>query len=421
MGKKKKRNRAEENEPGKSPDPFLGVVENNDMETAQFMMKSRKSLARRLSCMRDAFAQAIHDNHLEMLQLLLEGNLTMGGALFHAIDQNSVTAVEMICKKLQSSKLAMKTALNAFADDDEFPRYTTPLLFASCHNQRDIVQILMEFGAEFPSVDAMISRAGEPHYDCALARLHYYQAISSEAYLLATEDPMESAFHAGKLIRAFEIGQVTSFSKQYRHIQENLDIFLSKLLTKVDGTKEIKLLLCHGGFNKSRRQQKRTIKISEEPNSYLESELASTLPRRIQDAIKLNYKQFLVNPNCQQYILSRWYRGRTSWLNLSRKAFAIWTILVIIFKPILCLLYILVPMKWVQGNLKAPYVRFLLHVTSRAWFVFLLLESTLSAIIRDHEIEKNYEGLPQIAKYIQYAAGPPGYLTIAIYIMIIGK
>ncbi len=52
-------------------DPFLGVVENNDMETAQYMMETRKkSLARKLSCARDAFAQAIHDNHLGMISYL---------------------------------------------------------------------------------------------------------------------------------------------------------------------------------------------------------------------------------------------------------------------------------------------------------------------------------------------------------------
>ncbi len=154
--------------------------------------------------------------------------------------------------------------------------------------------MLIDFGAEFPYLDAMVSRAGDQHYDIALARLHYYQAISSEAYLLATEDPIESAFHAAKLLRKFEMYQLPSLRKQYRVIHEKLDIFLSKLLMKVDSTEEVKLLLYRGGFNKKRRlhRSSSTKKMKDEADNYfIESQLTSTLPNRIQDAITLDYKQ----------------------------------------------------------------------------------------------------------------------------------
>ena len=145
------------------------------------------------------------------------------------------------------------------------------------------LQMLISFGAEFPCVDAMVSRAGPHHYDCDLARLHYYKAISSEAYLLATPDPFESAFDAGRKVKHFEDNQLHSMNNEYRNINRNLDRFSSKLLMKVNGTEEIRLLLCgsEGDVVKERGVRLKNSK----------HDLASILPRRVQDAIELDYKQ----------------------------------------------------------------------------------------------------------------------------------
>ena len=48
-------------------DPFLGAIENNDMEATQAMLKARKSLVRNHLCTKNAFAQAIRDNHMGKL------------------------------------------------------------------------------------------------------------------------------------------------------------------------------------------------------------------------------------------------------------------------------------------------------------------------------------------------------------------
>ena len=148
--------------------------------------------------------------------------------------------------------------------------------------------MLINFGAEYPPVNAMVSRAGPHHYDRALARLHYYKAISSEAYLLATPDPLESAFEAGEKIKAFEKIQIPSLRKDYGRIKANLDHFASKLLMKGEGTEEIRLLLSGGGADVRRGTRLKRTGLDQ---PLLGSVYSATIPKRVQSAMKLEYKQ----------------------------------------------------------------------------------------------------------------------------------
>lgn len=132
----------------------------------------------------------------------------------------------------------------------------------------------------------MVSRAGEQHYDRALARLHYYKAISSEAYLLATPDPLESTFQAGKKVRDFQLAQIPSLRKGYKDIKENLDLFASKLLMKVDSIEEIQGLLSKSYLKK---KSKRLLKSKGSTETHEENK--STLPKRITNALKMEFKQ----------------------------------------------------------------------------------------------------------------------------------
>ena len=148
----------------------------------------------------------------------------------------------------------------------------------------------------------MVSRAGEEHYDRALARLHYYEAISSEAYLLATPDPLESAFQAGKEVRDFQFAQLPSLRKSCKDIKDNLDLFASKLLMKVDSTEEIRRLLSKRYLKKKSKRLLKSKGLTE-----THEEINSTLPKRIQKSLKMEYKQvggkelpkfFFQSPTC---------------------------------------------------------------------------------------------------------------------------
>ena len=158
--------------------------------------------------------------------------------------------------------------------------------------------MFLDFGAEFPSVDVMVSRSGPHHYDRALARLHYNKAITSEAYLLTTPDPIETAFEVAKKIKDVKDKRNSSMIQEYKNIESNLDTFLSTLLMKVTSIEEIRLLVGGGGFFEKRG----TCLDTEEDVSLINTarsvdlDSRSTIPKRMHIAMEFRYKQ--VDKHC---------------------------------------------------------------------------------------------------------------------------
>ena len=91
-------------------------------------------------------------------------------------------------------------------------------------------QILVDYGAEIPTLEAVLSRTGEKtSYEFSLARLFWHQAISCEAYLLyATDDPVQAAFNAGRIIKKCEGEQLPHLKRGYDQLMRNLDEFITK-------------------------------------------------------------------------------------------------------------------------------------------------------------------------------------------------
>ena len=161
--------------------------------------------------------------------------------------------------------------------------------------------MFLDFGAEFPSVDVMVLRSGPHHYDRALARLHYYKAITSEAYLLTTPDPIEAAFEVAKNIKDVkEKLRHSLMIQEYKSIESNLDTFLSTLLMKVTSIEEIRLLVGGGGFFEKRGTFLDTEKDDSLINTARSADLdfRSTIPKRMHVAMEFGYKQVDTHSMC---------------------------------------------------------------------------------------------------------------------------
>ncbi|XP_072017654.1 short transient receptor potential channel 4-like [Amphiura filiformis] len=378
---------------------LFDAVEENDLERVRDLMCGESptpDINGINQQRRSPLIVAIRAKLLDMIMLLLQCGAAVGDALLHAVESGSPAIVRLICTFLAPSKKALRTSIDGFALDTSFLPAATPLMYAAKENNHDMVKILVEHGAEIPTLEAVLSRTGEQtSYEFSLARLFWHQSISSEAYLLyATDDPVQAAFNAGRVIKKCEGEQLPHLKEGYNQLMRELDEFITKYLEMARNSGEISTLLCE-----------------EEPRAVPRNERLNTLPQRVQDALNLRYKQVIAHPNCMHFVLDQWYHPK--WQDLSLFAFLLWTVLLVLAQPVFCICYVALPFKFVLRSMKTPYVRFLMHWSSRLSFIVCLMVVSIGPYTSDVDKSKCEEFKDRVTS-------PPGATMCLIYLWIVG-
>ncbi|XP_072030429.1 short transient receptor potential channel 3-like [Amphiura filiformis] len=393
---------------------FLKAVEMNDVATVALLLQSsqRNEISLDVNApngdQQTPLVVAITSKHMELTSLLLGHGANSDDTLFYCIDTGCETMVKLICEHLKAtSQDSLHRTLNTISTDENMKAVSSPLMYAAREDSQEIVKTLIEYGAEMPDLQTVLDHSKGDTYEQYLTCYSWHQAISSEAYLLyASNDPIQAAIDAGKAIRKSCSVQKQHLRSKYENLITRLDLFITKLFAMASSEDEIGALLWNreDNFNEEIFAQ------------------VGVLPQRIHDSLDLKYKQFISSTACTHFLLDQWYMR---WKDLSVLHFTIWTAIVIIFQPVLCIGYLLLPFMWHRRIMKTPYVRFLLHWVSRIYFICLIVYCTLQEDGTSTTInftESEVQRINQILKYLTFSIESTDILPVAIlvYIWILG-
>ncbi|XP_072030246.1 transient-receptor-potential-like protein [Amphiura filiformis] len=385
---------------------FLKAVEKNDVDKVASLLQL--SLQHDISLDVNAvqgdhqtpLIAAIASKNIEMTSLLLEHGAKSDDILFYCIDAGCDTMVKLICEHLKAiSQETLTTALNTISTDNNFKPVSSPLIYASRENSHEIVKALIEYGAEMPDLQTVLDHSKGDTYEQYLTCYSWHQAISSEAYLLyASKDPIQAAVDAGKAILEGKSVQQHHLRSDYEELITQLDLVVTKYFAMASSEHEIGALLWK---NKDDFKDDNVAQVG-------------ILPQRIHDSLSLQYKQFISSTACTHFVLDQWYM---SWKELSDLRFTLWTVMVIIFQPILCLAYMFLPFKCHRQIMKTPYVRFLVHLVSRIYFIGFIVYITIETS-SDAEFTENKH--QRVNKVLESFTNQHLTITIIAYAWVLG-
>ncbi|XP_022080005.1 transient-receptor-potential-like protein [Acanthaster planci] len=350
---------------------FLDSIKRNDVDAVRSLAGENKP-EDPLACDelgRTALVVAIDKHSYDVIKCLLELQYDIGDALFHAVNIQNATAVRTICKSLpESCKL---DAINEFPSGNHYPAVTTPLLLAGRTNNFEIIKVLLKHGATMPDLNDLIRRAKSDPYLRFLAALYWYEAASSEAYILLTsDDPLDTIFRLGRSLQeAEEALNVPLFNIESERIQGKLVDLSTKLLSLARDNDEIGVLL-RGGEKGTPSPQ---------------------VPLRIQQALDMDsFKQFVCHPSSQAYMCAQWEIHHPRWFSKKPQLVRsyLFNIAVVLLYPVLCVAYILFP-QTTSPIMKRPKIRFLIHAGSRLTLLAILIVSTRSQWVEEVVSEDN--------------------------------
>ncbi|XP_033639719.1 short transient receptor potential channel 4-like [Asterias rubens] len=351
---------------------FLEAVSKNQVDEVQRILNLGDMI--NLQCRdgegRTPLMISIQEGFLDVISALLQHDIYIGDALLLAVEVQFVGAVRVLCRfcEKEQVKTSGKDFVNGFSSSVMFSPGTTPLQLASRLNDYAIVKILLDHNARMPKLNTVIARTTDDIFEKALAQLHWYQAITSEAYLLlASEDPMDAAFWLADQLQTMS-HSVTQLKEEYDELKDNLEQFVTRLLGFARNLDEIEAVLGAQRF------------VTDESNTECRTD-RDALPVRLTEAIHLQFKRFVAHSTCQDYMLSRWYSGTNkTWRTLSYVKTAAVSGSLMAMWPLLCIFYIIVPSGQIVNFIRTPYVRFLLHTGSRLSFILLLLSTPVTSL-----------------------------------------
>ncbi|XP_072030430.1 short transient receptor potential channel 5-like [Amphiura filiformis] len=383
---------------------FLKAVERNDVDKVASLLQlsQQRDISLDINAVymvkgdhQTPLIAAIASKNIEMTSLLLEHGAKSDDILFYCIDAGCDTMVKLICEHLKSiSQESLTTALNTISTDDNVKPVSSPLMYASRENSHEIVKALIEYGAEMPDLQTVLDHSKGDTYEQYLTCYSWHQAISSEAYLLyASKDPIQAAIDAGKAVLKRKSAQQHHLRSAYEELIVQLDLFVTKCFAMASSEHEIGVLLWNRKDN-----------VNDDNVAQV-----GILPQRIHDTLSLQYKQFISSTACTHFVLDQWYMR---WKELSVLHFTLWTAMIIIFQPVLCLAYMFLPFKWHRQIMKTPYVRFLVHLVSRISFIGFIVYITIVTSSDAKFTENEHQRVNQI---LEYFTKPPLTIKIIAY------
>ncbi|XP_070535325.1 short transient receptor potential channel 4-like [Ptychodera flava] len=291
---------------------------------------------------RTALELAIENGRLDVIQVLLQHGVELGDSMLQAVDTKFFKAVQILLELPQADDLVNS---HASENNDDFHPDITPIILAAHQNDYDTIKLLMEKGA--PEIKLSDFHTEKHTVQRSVGTLNIYKALASEAYISYSElekrqrpDPFGRAFELSVELRELSSTEY-EFRQAYSELAEQCEQFAADLLGQTRDADELRAVLNHNS-NPSVAEQ----------------------------------KQFVAHPYCQQELIERWYRGLPDWRDQGSIRNFLLSTLIMVFYPILCLLYIVLPVGKFRRFMRVPYVKFLLHTSSYVYFMFILIMTT---------------------------------------------
>ncbi|KAK1119753.1 hypothetical protein K0M31_013169 [Melipona bicolor] len=348
---------------------FLLSAERGDCATVKRLLEENKDHPEilNINCVdplnRSALIAAIENENVELIRLLLELGIQVKDALLHAIKEEYVEAVEILLEWEERihqpgqpySWEAVDRSSSNFTPD------ITPLVLAAHKNNYEILKILLDRGATLPTphdarcgCDECVTSSEQDSLRHSQARINAYRALTSPSLIaLSSRDPLLTAFELSwELRRLSQMEQ--EFRFEYNEMREQTQLFSQSLLDHARTSLELEIMLNYNPHGDNWEPGER-----------------QTLDR-LKLAIKYKQKQFVAHPNVQQLLAAIWYDGLPGFRRKSMIGQFIEIGKLGAMFPVYSTIYMLSPTSPMGLFMKKPFVKFICHSSSYAFFLMLL-------------------------------------------------
>ncbi|XP_025422859.1 transient receptor potential protein isoform X1 [Sipha flava] len=348
---------------------FLLLAERGDCASVQRLLDEHKGQTDILNidCTdplnRSALITAIENENMDLIQLLLKAGIKVKDSLLHAIKEEYVEAVELLLEWEEKIHVAgepysweaVEPSASTFTPD------ITPLTLAAHMNNYEILKILLDRGASLPmphdvrcGCDECITSSTQDSLRHSRSRINAYKALSSPSLIaLSSRDPLLTAFELSWELRRLSTME-SEFRNEYNEMRNTVQTFATSLLDHVRTSYELEIMLNHNPKGDPW-----------EPGERLTLE-------RLKLAIKYKQKAFVAHPNVQQLLAAIWYDGLPGFRRKSMVGQMIEVGKLGAMFAMYGSMYMLNPESKMGQLMKKPFIKFVCHSSSYAFFLTLL-------------------------------------------------
>ncbi|XP_072049788.1 LOW QUALITY PROTEIN: short transient receptor potential channel 1-like [Amphiura filiformis] len=351
-------------------DQLLAAVKKGEVSSVNELIDRRDEIDLNINCKdingQSALNIAITEGNLVVIYPLLESNVRIGDALLRAVDSDFVEAVRLLCEyaKDRPSKKERMDIIDCHCENDDFHPDVTPIVLAAHRNNFSMIKMLVEVGARIPEITAdTFQTAATDSLQQSVGSLELYKGLASDAYVvLSSDDPINRCFTLCSNLRKLSEIEV-EFKPSYLELIAKMENCSQELIGQARSTEEILTIL--------------TSQEGDPTNNGKGNEVSTSPLPTISRAIELEQRKFIASPNCQQAIISQFYR-RLIYLRDKSVAYRAILFAMLLLHPILALLYLYVPRKGIREFVSIPYIKFILYIGSDLLLVVCL---TMEAVL----------------------------------------
>ncbi|XP_046395516.1 transient receptor potential protein-like [Ischnura elegans] len=348
---------------------FLLFAERGDCATVRRLLDEAKENPEMLdiNCVdplnRSALIAAIENENIELIHILLDYGIKVKDALLHAIKEEYVEAVEILLE-WEEKNHQPGTPYSWEAVDRSASNFTpdiTPLILAAHMNNYEILKILLDRGATLPvphdvrcGCDECVSSSETDSLRHSQSRINAYRALTSPSLIsLSSRDPLLTAFELSWELRRLSRME-TEFRLEYNEMRTSTQTFATSLLDHARTSFELETMLNHNPTGDAWEPGER-----------------QTL-ERLKMAIKYKQKQFVAHPNVQQLLAKIWYDGLPGFRRKSMFAQLVEVGKLGASFPVNSMCSLMAPDGEKAKFMQKPFVKFISHSSSYAFFLMLL-------------------------------------------------
>ncbi|XP_071498896.1 short transient receptor potential channel 1-like [Diadema antillarum] len=359
---------------------FMAAVRDGDVSFVEEALDKIHERPLNINCVdrndRTAVSVSIIRGNLLILKLLLKHNAAVGDSLLRAVDTQFFEAVKLICKHSESYGDRQMEVINCRSKTDDYHPEITPIILACHHNNFEIIDILLKYGALVPSPDSSDSERTAKHtLQRSVGTLNIYRALSSQFYISKTsKDPIGDAFHLCHRLREMS-GQEYEFRSEYLELADSVEEYAADLLGQARDSTELNKVMTQG-HSKGKKKQR-------------EGGNGGATLEKVFMAISYTQKKFVAHPHCQQLLIKRFFGSMAYTRDWPFWKQMIVSLLIMISYPFISIAYIFVPAEKINTFGDTPFIKFLLSVGSRLTFLlFLLIATSVSGSLPDDPMEQ---------------------------------
>ncbi|XP_033099108.1 short transient receptor potential channel 4-like isoform X2 [Anneissia japonica] len=372
-------------------DRFLKAVKDGEISDIEYILNNKDTnelnINHRDKKGRNALVIAVNNGTLLIIKTLLKHGINVGDSLLRAVESQFFEAVVLICNHTKSHPEDREAIIECHTENDDFHPDITPIILASHHNNYKIIKVLLKYGSTIPDPDTSDFLRTEKHtLQRSVGTLNIYRALASEAYIsLTSTDPIGTAFSMCDRLRSLS-NQEYEFRAEYNELAEQMEQYAADILGQARSSEESSTVLTH--------QEDKLYDVIDQGLDHCQL-------YKVFEAINVEQKKFVAHPHCQQLLIKRFYGQFSSvrdWGTISQLGFSL-TVMVLF--PILSIIYLFCPTRRLKFTIRTPYIKFLMDVGSKMYFLsFVLMTTAVSKPITEVDADLDDQNFSQLPNWL---------------------